>query len=103
MSGQLRKRHLPDLYEKVCVLLRDEPVDEVICDLHAIAQPDAVAVDALAKLRLVTAQSQIPLTLVRVPDALRELLTFTGICEVMLMEEGQSSNSSGRPNRGNNR
>ena len=51
--------------------------------LHA---PDARTVDALARLKLDLGRRGFELRLVHVPDALRELLAFVGLAEVLGVE-----------------
>ena len=47
---------------------------------------DLVTVDALARLQLAARRSGLELRLTRVPDELRELITFVGLAEVLGLE-----------------
>ena len=59
----------------------------IVCDLSAL-DPDAVTIDALARLQLSSRRIGWELRLRRASRELRELLTFVGLDEVLRLETG---------------
>jgi anti-anti-sigma regulatory factor len=62
------------------------PRRTIVYDAAALHAPDARTVDALARLKLDLGRRGFELRLVHVPDALRELLAFVGLAEVLRVE-----------------
>lgn len=58
----------------------------LICDLGALAAPDLAVVDALARLRRAAARHGVRLVLRNAGGPLRELLAFSGLATVLLVE-----------------
>jgi hypothetical protein len=54
----------------------------IVCDVRDIVDPDAVTVDALARLALAAARLGHRLELRHVPERLHELLAFAGLSDV---------------------
>ncbi len=62
----------------------------IVCDVRTVA-PDATAVDALARLQLNAQRLGLELRLRHASAALRELIAFAGLDEVLRVEaEGQA-------------
>jgi STAS domain len=59
----------------------------IVCDVGALA-PDAVAVDALARLQLTARRHGLEIRLRHASSELRELLTFVGLHHVLGVEAG---------------
>jgi ABC-type transporter Mla MlaB component len=53
LRGSIGRTDLPRLCERASALLEGSDLDVVVCDLEALLDPDAVTVDALARLQLV--------------------------------------------------
>ena len=51
IRGPIARADLPGLCDRVCGLLENNDADIVLCDVHGV-EPDAVTVDALARLQL---------------------------------------------------
>ena len=51
IHGPILRSDLPGLCDRVCAILTDAPADEAFCDVRGV-EPDAVTVDALARLQL---------------------------------------------------
>jgi hypothetical protein len=57
IRAPLRREDLPGLFARTCELLASHRPDVVLCDVTGI-EPDAVCVDALARLRLAARRGQ---------------------------------------------
>ncbi len=60
----------------------------IVCDVCALV-PDAVTIDALARLRLRSSRAGFELRLRHASRELRELLAFVGLDEVLRVEPGR--------------
>jgi ABC-type transporter Mla MlaB component len=78
----LTREDLPGLYARVCAQLeRDDPVI-VFCDVGAYPEPDAVIVDALARLQLAARHHGCQVRLCHSAPALRSLVELMGLTDV---------------------
>ena len=59
----------------------------IVCDVGALA-PDAVAVDALARLQLIAKREGLDLRLCHASGELQALLAFVGLSDVLRVETG---------------
>jgi anti-anti-sigma regulatory factor len=64
-------------------VLERHPGDAVICDVGALIDPDAVTVDALARLQLTARRCGAGVSLRNVHVQLRALLALTGLADVV--------------------
>jgi hypothetical protein len=74
---------LPWLCEQVCSLLNKSGADVALCDV-AGADPDAVTVDALARLQLTARRLGREVRLRHASNELLELVAFMGLADVLL-------------------
>ena len=81
IRGPLARADLPGLYERVCGLL-GSGTRVVLCDVSGI-EPDAVAVDALARLQLGARRHGCRVTLQNASDELLQLVDFMGLGDVI--------------------
>ena len=88
ISGRLERWDLDPLCARVHARLERGAATRLVCDVQAL-EPDAVAVDALARLALSSRRTGIQLRLRRVSPRLRELLELAALTEVLL-DEGTS-------------
>ncbi|MFB7375966.1 STAS domain-containing protein [Kitasatospora purpeofusca] len=65
---------------------RTSAAPPLICDLGALTAPDLAVVDALARLRRAAARHGVRLVLRNADGPLRELLAFSGLAAVLLVE-----------------
>ncbi len=65
------------------MLLEGSVADVIICDVGAVVDPDAVTVDALARLALTARRVGGHVRLLHVSFRLRELLAFVGLGDVV--------------------
>jgi ABC-type transporter Mla MlaB component len=82
IRGPLARADLPGLIERTCALLSAGPVDVLWCELIGVA-PDAVAVDALARLALAARRCGTQVRMRGASEEMRALVAFIGLAEVL--------------------
>ena len=82
IRGPISRADLPGLCERVCALLRHRAADVVLCDVTGV-DPDAVTVDALARLQLAARQHSCRVKLRHASAELLELVAFMGLTDVL--------------------
>jgi ABC-type transporter Mla MlaB component len=83
LSGRVAPGDVPGLCERARAMLERRGADLVVCDVAALVDPDAAAVEALARLQL-TARRLGCRVLLRDPcGELRDLLAFAGLADVL--------------------
>jgi ABC-type transporter Mla MlaB component len=82
VHGPILRSDLPGLCDRVCSLLGDAPADEALCDVRGV-EPDAVTVDALARLQLAARRRGCRVRLRNASPALLDLVAFMGLTEVL--------------------
>jgi ABC-type transporter Mla MlaB component len=82
IHGPIARDDLPGLCARVCALLEQGDVDEAVCDVNGI-DPDAVTVDALARLQLAARRHGCTVRLRHASRDLVELLAFMGLRDVL--------------------
>jgi mannose-6-phosphate isomerase-like protein (cupin superfamily)/ABC-type transporter Mla MlaB component len=87
ISGPISRADLPGLTGRVCALLREASAGEALCDVAGI-EPDAVTVDALARLQLGASRTGCRVRLCNASPELLELVAFMGL-ENVLAEYGR--------------
>ena len=80
--GPIRRDDLPGLCARVRALLERSAADVALCDVAGIA-PDAVTVDALARLQLGARRHGCTVHLRNASHELRELVAFMGLTAVL--------------------
>ena len=80
--GPIARDDLPGLCDRVCALLRELGPGETRCDVTGVA-PDAVTVDALARLQLAAGRLGCSVRLENASDDLRDLIAFMGLRDVL--------------------
>jgi ABC-type transporter Mla MlaB component len=81
IDGPITRADLPGLCERVCTLLERSGADVALCDVAGV-DPDAVTVDALARLQLAAQRHGCQVRLRNGSDELLNLLTFMGLRDV---------------------
>ena len=81
IRGPITRDDLPGLCDRVCELLRDRS-GLVDCDVRGV-EPDAVTVDALARLQLAANRSGCRVVLRRASDDLLALVAFMRLADVL--------------------
>ena|SRR5438876_4439315 len=82
IRGPLERSDLAGLYVRVCAALATSPGAVLLCDVTGIPV-DAVAIEALARLRLGARRKGCTVHLRNVPDDLVDLATFMGLGQVV--------------------
>jgi anti-anti-sigma regulatory factor len=74
---------VPELSAHLAAIVRDSPMDVVICDVRGITSPDANTLDVLARLQLMAHRLGCGIRLYGAQPRLRDLLLLTGLSEVL--------------------
>jgi len=82
IRGPIGREDLPGLCDRVCGLLRASGARVAVCDVLGV-EPDAVTVDALARLQLAARRYGCQVRLRRASDELRALVAFMGLEDVL--------------------
>jgi hypothetical protein len=82
IRGPITRDVLPGLCDRVCRLLRENGAGVVYCDVRGI-EPDAVTVDALARLQLAARRLMRQVRLCHASDELTALVDFMGLTDVL--------------------
>ena len=82
IGGPISPADLPGLCLRVCALLESSGADVALCDVRGI-DPDAVTIDALARLQLAARRHGCQVRLRHASSELLELLAFMGLSDVL--------------------
>ena len=82
IRGPIASADLPGLCVRVCALLEESDAGVVLCDVSGV-DPDAVTVDALARLQLAARRHGCRVRLRNASDELLELLAFMALRDVL--------------------
>jgi ABC-type transporter Mla MlaB component len=83
MIGPVTRDGIPALCERAQRLLEGCDAGPVACDVGALAEPDAVTIDALARLQLTARRLGHRVELRRAGGRLEDLLHLTGLSEIL--------------------
>ena len=83
INGPIRRADLPGLYRRVCTLMDGAQEPIAYCEVEGV-NPDAVSVDALARLQLAAHRHGRQVRLRGASNELRQLVTFMGLGAVLL-------------------
>jgi ABC-type transporter Mla MlaB component len=82
VRGPIARSDLAGLCDRVCALLAENGAPVVVCDVRGVA-PDAVTVDALARLQLAARRSGCSVRLENASAELLELVDFMALGDVL--------------------
>jgi ABC-type transporter Mla MlaB component len=82
IRGPITRSDLPALCERICALFGRSGADVALCDVRGV-EPDAVTVDALARLQLGARRAGCQVRLLHASTELRLLLAFMGLEDVL--------------------
>jgi ABC-type transporter Mla MlaB component len=88
VSGRLDRAGIPALCQQVGAMLDGHDAEPLVCDVAAIRMPDAVTVDALARIQLTARRHGRRITLRDASRELQELLDLMGLGDVIPCGEG---------------
>lgn len=97
LQGPIPRAAIPAVCERLSNLLAGSDADQVICDVGAVTDPDAVTVDALARLQLKAKRLGYRIWLRHASPRLRALLELTGLVEVVPVLEGSAVEPGRQP------
>ena len=80
--GPIGRDDLPGLCDRVCALFVATRPDVAVCDVQGV-EPDAVTVDALARLQLAAQRTGCRVLLRNASEELLELVAFMGLMDVL--------------------
>jgi len=83
VHGPIGRDDLPGLCSRVCTLFAAGRPGVALCDVYTV-DPDAVTVDALARLQLAAKRRGYEVRLRNASSELRELVAFMGLENVLL-------------------
>lgn len=86
IRGPITRADLPGLCDRVCALLTESRPDVLLCEVASI-DPDAVTVDALARLQLAARRHDCQIRLCHATDELLALVAFMGLEDVCRTQE----------------
>ena len=82
LGGPLARADLASLCHRARALLEASGADVLVCDASALAEADAVALDAIARLQLTARRLGSRICVRHAPAELEELLRLTGLAEI---------------------
>ena len=82
IEGPIARADLPGLCDRVCGLFERSGAAVAYCRVDGV-EPDAVTVDALARLQLAAQRHGCQVRLVDASAELLELVAFMGLCDVL--------------------
>ena len=82
ITGPIARADLPGLCDRVCGLLSGAGADIAFCDVAGV-DPDAVTVDALARLQLAARRAGCQVRLRNASPELRDLVALMGLGDVL--------------------
>lgn len=88
IAGPILRVDIPCLCSHARRLLESGDVDRLVCDVGALADPDAVTIEALARLQLTARRVGSQIGLRNASRELRELLDFVGLSSVVPLSRG---------------
>jgi ABC-type transporter Mla MlaB component len=82
IRGPIARADLPGLCERVCALLEGSGAGVALCDVSGV-DPDAMTVDALARLQLAARRHGCQVRMRNASEELLELLAFMALRDVL--------------------
>jgi ABC-type transporter Mla MlaB component len=82
ITGPITRADMPGLCERVCALFETSGAEVALCDVRGI-DPDAVTIDALARLQLAARRHGCQVRLRHASSELLELVDFMGLTDVL--------------------
>ncbi|MGW1989016.1 STAS domain-containing protein [Embleya sp. NPDC001921] len=83
VSAPLTRADVPGLCARLLALLHEDRADPFPCDVSALTRPDLAAIEALARLQLTARGVGRRIRLHGTSGELRDLLTLTGLDEIV--------------------
>ena len=97
LRERLTRDDVPRVCERGRAQMRAVSGDDLVCDVRALAEPTAAAVDALARLALAAKRMGVELRVEGASSELRLLIDLCGLGEVLLAARGLGREPGGEP------
>jgi len=81
VEGPILRGDLPGLCARICALFQSTDATIALCDCVRV-EPDAVTVEALARLQLAAQRNGCRIRLLNASEELQELVAFMGLTDV---------------------
>ena len=81
--GPILRGDIPGLTARVCGLLDKSNADVALCEVRDVEVPDAVTVEALARLQLGAQRHSCRVVLLNASERLLDLVAFMGLSDVI--------------------
>lgn len=94
ISAPIAPAGVPALCERV--RMEGSAAEVIACDVGALVDPDALTVDAVARLTLTARRNGSHIRLLHVSSRLRELLVFVGLGDVVGLSRGLPPEAGGQ-------
>jgi anti-anti-sigma regulatory factor len=85
LGPAIDRADVPLLCDELAMLVRARPDAPVVCDVSAVTRPDAVTVEALARLRLTARRLGCDLRVRGVDPRLHTLIAFVGLADALAL------------------
>ncbi len=86
IGGPITRADIPKLCERIRALVKQSNVGLIVCDVGALLDPDAVTVDALARLQLTAQRYGRQLRVRDASGQLRDLFALIGLSDVVRLD-----------------
>ena len=83
LGGPIARGDIPGLCERARASLEGSDVDAIVCDVAELVDPDAITVDALARLQLTARRLGGRIRLRHACGELRDLIALMGLTEAL--------------------
>lgn len=83
LPAKITRRDIPALCERARAQVEHDRCGLIVCDVNGVVDPDAVVVDALARIQLTVRRLGCMLHLRGADAELRDLLEFVGLSDVV--------------------
>jgi anti-anti-sigma regulatory factor len=83
LSDPIAPADIPRICERVRESVENSRPELVVCDVRGLTDPDAVAVDALARLELTARRCGVQITIRHALPELKDLLSLMGLTDVV--------------------
>ena len=97
VDGPVDRAALPGLCERFGELLERSDATLVICDVSAVLEPDAAALEALARMQLTAARLGRAMELRHPCRKLQDVLALAGLADVLPVRSGLRVEPGGEP------
>jgi ABC-type transporter Mla MlaB component len=82
IEGPISRADLPGLCTRVCGLLAESGAEVALCEVVGV-EPDAVTIDALARLQVAARRNRCQVRLRNASSELLDLVAFMGLTDVL--------------------